>query len=220
MSARVGIKICGLTRVADALVALDAGADALGFILAEGSPRRLLPHEARDLVTRVRAETERPFESVAVLGRYDAEAARHALTELGFDRVQLVGFERTPAQPLLMALRELGSLAARVWGSVRVKDASSFDGLEEAPCEAFVLDAWRVDALGGTGHAFDWELAIAFAARRKVLLAGGLNAGNVAEAIAVVHPWRVDVASGVEDSPGIKSAAKIRAFTEAVRHGE
>lgn len=211
----VGIKICGLTRLEDALVALDAGADALGFVLASGSPRRLEPAEAHALLGLVRDATDRPFEAVAVLGGYDAPAARHALDALGFDRVQLVGEEPRPA--LFEALAALGPLAARAYGAVRVKDAASLEGLLDAPCDAIQLDAYRAGALGGTGHVFDWELAAPLAARRRVVLAGGLTPGNVAEAIAVVRPWRVDVASGVEDSPGVKSATKIRAFAEATR---
>jgi phosphoribosylanthranilate isomerase len=210
-----GVKICGLTRLEDALVALDAGADAIGFILAAGSPRRLEPSEAGTLLARVRAASARPFEAVAVLGGYDAPAARRAL-EGGFDRVQLVGEEPRPA--LFDALAALGPLAARAYGAVRVKDAASLEGLEHAHCGAVLLDTYRPGALGGTGHSFDWQLAAPLAAKRRVVLAGGLTPANVAQAIAVVHPWRVDVASGVEDAPGIKSAEKIRAFVKAVRN--
>ena len=220
MSPAPGVKICGLTRAADALLALEFGADALGFVLAEGSPRRLDPTAAAALVASVRARAGRGFEAVAVLGAYDAPLARRALGELGFDRVQLAGFADDPAARLRATLAELGPLAARAWGAVRVRGAESVAGLDDLPCEAFVLDAHRPDALGGTGHAFDWTLATEFAARRRVLLAGGLTADNVARAIAVVRPWRVDVASGVEESPGIKSRDKLEAFVEAVRHGD
>jgi len=216
----VGIKICGLTRLEDALAALDAGADALGMVLAESSPRRLMPEAAAGLLTEVRARATRPFQAVAVLGAYDAVMARRALTELGFDRAQLVGFDPDPAPALGAALAALGPLAARAWGAIRVKGRASLAGLDEAPCEAFVLDTWKEGALGGTGHAFDWALAAPFAARRRVVLAGGLTSENVAGAIRAVRPWRVDVASGVEDSPGIKNAEKIRTFVEAVRNGD
>ena len=208
-----GVKICGVTRLADALVALEAGACALGFILASASPRRLEPAEAQALVGAVRAATDKPFEAVAVLGGYDAPAARHALLELGFDRVQLVGEEPRPA--LFDALNELGPLAARAYGAVRVRDAASLEGLEDAPCDAVLLDTYRKGALGGTGHVFDWDLAAPLAARRRIVLAGGLTPSNVADAVKRVKPWRVDVASGVEDAPGIKNAAKVRAFVEA-----
>jgi phosphoribosylanthranilate isomerase len=219
VSKTVGIKVCGLTRLEDALAALDAGADALGFILAEGSPRRLAPGAAAALLARVRERATRAFDAVAVLGAYDAAMARRALTELGFDRAQLVGFDADPAPALGAALAAMGPLAPRAWGAIRVRDRASLAGLDEAPCEAFVLDAWRPDALGGTGHAFDWAIAAPFAARRRVVLAGGLTPQNVAGAIRAVRPWRVDVASGVEDAPGIKNAEKIRAFVEAARHG-
>ena len=210
---RPGVKICGVTRVADGLAALDAGADALGFILASTSPRRLEPAEAQALVGAIRAATAKTFEAVAVLGGYDAPAARRALLEQGFDRVQLVGEEPRPA--LFDALAALGKLSARAYGAVRVRDAASLEGLEDAQCDAILLDTYRKGALGGTGHVFDWDLAAPLAARRRVVLAGGLTPLNVAEAVARVKPWRVDVASGVEDAPGIKNAEKIRAFVEA-----
>ncbi|MEP7027815.1 MAG: phosphoribosylanthranilate isomerase [Candidatus Eisenbacteria bacterium] len=215
----VGVKICGLTRLEDALVALDAGAEALGFVLAANSPRTLTPAAARALVGAVRAHAARPFEAVAVLGAYEAGPVRRALSELGFDRAQIVGRDAAPQAALVATLAELGALAGRTWGGIRVKDGASLEGIDDAPCEAFVLDAHAQGALGGTGHAFDWALAAPFAARRRVVLAGGLTADNVASAIRVVRPWRVDVSSGVEDTPGIKSAVKIRAFMEAARHG-
>jgi phosphoribosylanthranilate isomerase len=210
---RPGIKICGVTRLADALLALELGVDALGFILASGSPRRLEPFEAKALLETIRDAAPRAFEAVAVIGGYDAPSARRALEELGFDRVQLVGEEPRPA--LFEALAELGPLAHRAYGSVRVRDATSLEGMADAPCDAILLDTYRAGALGGTGHSFDWALAAPLAARRRVVLAGGLTPLNVAEAIAVVKPWRVDVASGVEDAPGIKNPDKLRAFVEA-----
>jgi len=210
---RPGIKICGVTRLRDALCALELGVDALGFILASGSPRRLEPFEAKALLETIRDATPRSFEAVAVIGGYDAPAARRAIEELGFDRVQLVGEEWNPA--LFEALEALGPLAKRAYGSVRVRDAASLEGIEDAPCDAILLDTYQKGALGGTGHSFDWALAAPLAARRRVVLAGGLTPGNVAEAIKIVKPWRVDVASGVEDAPGIKNQDKLRAFVEA-----
>jgi phosphoribosylanthranilate isomerase len=210
---RPGIKICGVTRLQDALCALALGVDALGFILASGSPRRLEPFEAKALLETIRDAAPRTFEAVAVIGGYDAPSARRALEELGFDRVQLVGEEPKPA--LFEALDALGPLAKRAYGSVRVRDASSLEGIEDVPCDAILLDTYKKGALGGTGHSFDWALAAPLAARRRVVLAGGLTPLNVAEAIAVVKPWRVDVASGVEDAPGIKNPDKLRAFVEA-----
>lgn len=210
---RPGIKICGVTRLPDALCALSLGVDALGFILASGSPRRLEPFEAKALLETIRERSPGTFEAVAVIGGYDAPAARRALDELGFDRVQLVGEDPRPA--LFDALEELGPLASRAYGSVRVRDAASLEGMEEAPCDAILLDTYRKGALGGTGESFDWSLAAPLAARRRVVLAGGLSPANVAQAIAIVRPWRVDVASGVEDAPGVKNPDKLRAFVEA-----
>ena len=211
-----GVKICGITRLEDGLAALDAGAVALGFVLAEGSPRELDAAAARSLVSALRAAAPRPFEAVAVLGTCDPPTAREALTAHGFDRVQIHG--AGSGGELAHALLALGELAQRAWGAVRVKDAASFEGLAGAVCEAFLLDRHSETALGGTGEPFDWGVAVPFAARHRIVLAGGLRAENVAAAIRRLHPWRVDVSSGVEDAPGIKSAAKIRAFVEAAHH--
>jgi len=214
------VKVCGITRFEDGIDALEAGADALGFVLAAGSPRRLAPATAVELVTRVRKAAPRPFLAVAVLGTYGADDARTALVKHGFDRVQLVGDDADPVTQLTRVLRSLGAHGDCVWGSIRVRDAGSLAGAETLVCQAVHLDAHRGDALGGTGQTFDWALAASLARARRVVLAGGLTSANVAAAVQTVRPWRVDVSSGVEASPGIKDPDKMRAFVEAVRHGE
>jgi phosphoribosylanthranilate isomerase len=214
------VKICGITRLEDALEALEAGADALGFVLAEGSPRRLAPGAAVELMTSVRKAAPRPFLAVAVLGTYGADDARTALAKHGFDRVQLVGPDAEPVVALKRALQVLGPPSDCVWGSIRVRDAASLAGAETLTCDALHLDAHRADALGGTGQTFDWRLAASLVRTRRVVLAGGLTPSNVTEALRTARPWRVDVSSGVEASPGIKDGDKMRAFVEAVRHGE
>jgi len=214
------VKICGITRLEDGIHALEAGADALGFVLAEGSPRRLAPGAAVELVTHVRKAAPRPFLAVAVLGSYGADDARAALVKHGFDCVQLVGKDADPVAQLARTLQTLGPLADCVWGSIRVDGAASLAGAETLACQALHLDAHRADALGGTGQTFDWTLAASLVRTRRVVLAGGLTPENVAEALRTVRPWRVDVSSGVEASPGIKDRDRMRAFVEAVRHGE
>jgi len=213
-----GVKICGLTRLEDARAALEAGADALGFVLANGSPRQVAPAQAYAIVRALRAEARPPFESVAVLGAYDADMARRALVDHDFDRAQMVGADEDAVAAIARALAELGPLAARTWGAIRVKDADSLVGAEALGGEALHLDAHRTHALGGTGQAFDWALAAPLARARRVVLAGGLRPDNVAGAVRLVQPWRVDVSSGIEDAPGVKNAGQMRAFVEAVRH--
>lgn len=215
-----GIKICGLTRRDDALYALEAGADALGFVLADGSPRQLKPGAASELVAEVRAAAPHPFLAVAVLGTYKSADARAAIDKLGFDRAQLVGADADAVAALARAFAELGGRSDQVWGSLRVRDAASLAGADDLGGEALHLDAHRDGALGGTGHTFAWELAVPLSRARRVVLAGGLTAANVADAVRAIKPWRVDVSSGVEERPGIKDRQKMKDFVEAVRHGE
>ena len=209
------VKICGITRRGDGAAALEAGAHALGFVLAERSPRRLGEDEAMRLLEALRREAPRPFLAVAVLDRLDPEAGRRALDRLGFDRVQFHGTAGTPA--LHACLVAFDEAARTAWGAVRVADAASLDGAEALACEAVVLDAHVAGAAGGTGRSFDWALAAPLAARRPVVLAGGLAPDNVAGAVRAVRPWMVDVSTGVEQGPGVKDAARVRAFVEAAR---
>jgi phosphoribosylanthranilate isomerase len=225
------VKICGITRRDDALVALEAGADALGIVLAAGSPRFVAPWDAAAMLAAVRqAAAPRAFLAVAVLDRLDVAAARHAIEALGFDRVQLHPGGGTTVAALRATLEEFdlagapacgpGPATTRAWGALSVRDRASLAGAETLPCEAVLLDAWAPDAAGGTGRTFEWALAEDLARARRVVLAGGLTPANVGAAIARVRPWMVDVSSGVEAGPGIKDPARVRAFMEAVRpHG-
>lgn len=210
----VQVKICGITRRDDGLAALVAGADALGIVLVPGSPRHVEAARAAKLVAALRAEAPRSFLAVAVLDQLDAAAGREAMTALGFDRVQ---FHATGDVPALAACLNAFGHAGFVWGAVRVADATSLEGAEDLTCEAIVLDSCVPGVAGGTGRVFDWTLGAPLAARRQVVLAGGLTPETVGEAVRVVRPWMVDVSSGVEESPGRKDPALVRAFIEAAR---
>ncbi len=226
--AATAVKICGITNRDDGLVALEAGADALGIVLAERSSRAVAPWDAAALVAALRAAAgARAFLAVAVIERLDVADARHAIEALGFDRVQIHPGGDTDATALRAALEAFdaagapacgpGPATSRAWGALRVRDASSLDGAATLPCEAVLLDTWAADVAGGTGRTFDWGLAAPLARERRVVLAGGLTPANVGEAIARVRPWMVDVSSGVEAEPRRKDPARIRAFIEAVR---
>lgn len=212
------VKICGITRVQDGLDALDAGADALGFVFAEGSRRRLEGDTGRLLLGTVRARARRPFLAVAVLAGADSEAARRHLVEHGFDRVQLHGAASPAAVAACAAVSAVGPAA--LWAGLRVRDRASLAGYSDFACEALVLDAFDPERLGGTGATFAWELATPVAAARRVVLAGGLTPENVAAAVACVRPWMVDVSTGVESSPGIKDPERVRAFLAAARSAD
>jgi phosphoribosylanthranilate isomerase len=201
---RTRIKICGITRAGDLDAAIRAGADAIGFVFYPPSPRFLAPGAAADLARRVP-----PF--VARVGLFvNAEPAdvRAVLAQVPLDVLQFHG-EEAAAYCEQFGLPYLK--AARV--------RPGLDLLEFAraypTAQGLLLDAW-VEAYGGMGQSFDWSL-IPNDLPLPMVLSGGLHAGNVAEAVRKVHPWAVDVSSGVEAAKGIKDADKIAAFVAAVR---
>jgi phosphoribosylanthranilate isomerase len=198
-------KICGITRIEDALAAAEAGADAIGLVFYAKSPRAVTAAQARDIVAALP-----PF--VTSVGLF-VNASRCELNEIlevvPLDLLQFHGDE-TPAdcegfhRPWIKALR------------VRPGDDL------EAACKLYsgargiLLDTFVAGVPGGTGEAFDWSLVPARLSK-PIILAGGLHAGNVGEAIARVKPYAVDVSGGVEAAKGIKDPAKVDAFMAAVR---
>lgn len=195
----VKVKICGITNIEDALHAAGCGADALGFVFFEKSPRCLTPEAARGIIAKLP-----PF--VAAVGLFvneSPERIRQIADFCGLDLLQLHGDEG-PA--------DCDYAPRRVVKALRVKDAASLEGHAAYAVSALLLDAWVVGAYGGTGERFNWELAAAVARQRPVILAGGLTAENVAEAVRTVRPYGVDVSSGIEASPGKKDPAKVEAF--------
>jgi phosphoribosylanthranilate isomerase len=201
------VKVCGITNLEDALAALEAGAEMLGFNFYARSPRCVSPDEARRVV-------ERLPEGVECVGVFVNEAApgevERVAREACVGAVQLHGDE-TPE--FCRALRGLTTIKAlRVGPDFTTEAAAAFH------TDAVLLDAYVAGEWGGTGHTFDWALA-----RRtreavpRLFLAGGLRPDNVAEAVAAVRPFAVDVCSGVETSPGRKSLQLMRRFVERVR---
>ena len=206
--ARMAVKICGITSVEDARVAVEAGADAVGFVLWPQSPRYLTVPAARAI-----AATLPPFvHRVGVFVDASAEVMRSAADLIGLDVLQLHGNED---------LEALGPLPRRAIKAVRVgPDFDAADALRYEGRTAGVLLDTRIEGAlpGGTGRSFDWSLAQALRQRSSYLvLAGGLTPENVAEAVAAVKPDAVDVSSGVESAPGKKDPQKVRAFIRAAR---
>jgi len=201
------VKVCGITNYEDAVMALDAGVDALGFNFFRRSPRYIRPEDARTIICRLPpfAVTVGLFVNVVEPGEVSS-AARVA----GVQVLQLHGDETAVYCAALAGWTLIKA--------VRIGEDGIPAGLEEYPVQAFLLDA-RDDALfGGTGKSFDWSLARDMQRMRPVVLAGGLRPDNVREAIRVVAPYAVDVCSGVECAPGRKDAAKLRQFMDEVRH--
>jgi phosphoribosylanthranilate isomerase len=199
----VKVKICGVTRLEDALAAARLGADRVGFNFWPRSRRYLPPAAAAALV----AALPPGVLPVGVFVDPTPEELRAALRASGVRAVQLHGDE----PPALC--RAVGLPVVK---AIRVKDAGSLAALDAYQVEAFLLDS-ASPGYGGSGTAFDWALAAQAAARAPVWLAGGLTPGNVAEAVARVRPLGVDVASGVESSPGVKDAALMERFIHGAK---
>jgi len=195
----VKVKICGITSVADALQAAACGADALGLVFYGKSPRCVTPEQARVIVAALP-----PFvTSVGLFVNEAPQRIREIAGLCGLDVIQLHGDEG-PAACDFAPRRTIKAL--------RIKNAASLTGHEAFQTSALLLDAWVADAYGGTGESFNWELAATVARQRPVILAGGLSVKNVAEAVRTVHPYAVDVSSGVEATPGKKDPEKVAAF--------
>lgn len=195
----VRVKICGITNLDDALVAVEAGADALGFVFYPESPRCVTPEKAAEIIRSLP-----PFVQTVGLFVNEAAARINAMArECGLDIVQLHGDE----PPEFCGLVE-----RRVIKAFRIKEIASLDPIRNYRVSAHLLDAYSPSAYGGTGLTFNWDVAKMAKSFGPVILAGGLTPGNVAEAVAAVEPFAVDVSSGVETSPGKKDPARVREF--------
>ncbi len=198
------IKICGTTNLDDALIAVEAGADALGFIFVPNTPRYLHPDEAAKII-----EELPPFiTTVGLFVNAEQKEIDTIANNCSLDAIQLHGEE----PPELCV-----TLNRRVVKAFRVKDESSLSRLHDYHVRAYLLDTYVKGTMGGTGKVFDWNLAVKAKQYGRIILAGGLNPDNIASAILQVRPYGVDVSSGVEVSPGRKDPAKIKAFIGAVR---
>jgi phosphoribosylanthranilate isomerase len=202
------IKFCGITNVDDAERAVAAGAWAIGLIFWPRSPRRCEPAAAIEIAAAVKRRVEVAGVFVNATLDHVAEMAE----AVGPTMLQLHGDEG-PAY-CGEAARRTG---AKVIKAVRVRSGADVRALSAFHTDYHLLDSYTAGVPGGTGETFAWETARAHRGRTPMILSGGLNPENVAEAIAAVHPFAVDVASGVERAPGIKDPEKLQAFAAAVR---
>jgi phosphoribosylanthranilate isomerase len=204
----VKVKICGLTNLADAQVALEAGADFLGFILYAKSPRYIVPAQLAEILADLALPTH--VQSVGVFVNTPIDEVITLLGETGLNLAQLHGDEPESA---LAALNGRGYKAVRPTDTASAQQAAVFTPYPQASAPQLMLDAYHPTAYGGTGHKADWSLAAEVAQSiPRLMLAGGLTAANVQSAIQRVTPWAVDVASGVESAPGRKDHEQVRAF--------
>jgi phosphoribosylanthranilate isomerase len=203
-----------MTRSADALCAAEAGVDALGFIFYHKSPRDIAPETAQAIIAQLP-----PFvDAVGVFVNEELQRVADIVCRCGLAYIQLHGSE-TPAY-----CRELAALAApcRVLKAIRVGTQTTAGevAVYDDCVRGLLLDTYHKDAVGGTGQAFDWALIDRLRIGMPFLLAGGLDVGNIREALEQVQPYGVDANSGLEDAPGVKNHSLIRRFISAVRSFE
>ena len=201
----VKVKICGITNLEDGRAAVQSGADALGFVFCDTSPRRV-SIETAGAITRALPEG---LTKVGVFVNAPPATVTRAIRECGLNLLQFHGDE-TPDYCLQFGVKSMKAF--------RMRDQESLTALPRYQTEAWLLDAYSPERLGGTGEAFNWDLAIA--ARqlgRPIFLAGGLTPENVGEAVRRVQPYGVDFSSGVEVAPGRKDLEKVRAFIRAAK---
>lgn len=200
----VKVKICGITNLGDAATAARLGADMLGFNFCEKSPRFITPNAARGIIREVKASTM----NIGVFVDASEDTVVKIAETTGLSGIQLHGNESPDLVSKLKARTNLFVVKAlRVGPDFLPETAAEFE------TDAILLDAYSPSVYGGTGEMFDWEVAKTVKYRTKRLfLAGGLKPGNVADAVSLLRPFAVDVASGVESSPGIKDPERIESF--------
>jgi phosphoribosylanthranilate isomerase len=211
------VKICGIKTLEDARAAIDAGADMLGFNFYPPSPRYLHPGVCRQLVAALRCTDARVPVLVGVFVNLPAAQIADILASCELDLAQLHGDEPP---------NDLAALGGRAFKAIRPGTGSEAadqvrtyrSASPQAP--EILLDASAPGLYGGSGQTANWAAAAGLAAETRLLLAGGLNPENVAEAVATVRPWGVDVASGVETSPGVKDSTKMKRFVDGARTAE
>ena len=232
------VKICGITNLEDALVAVEAGADAVGFIFYEKSPRNVAPDDVRRIISQLPADVEK----VGVFASRSLDEIEDILRDTGLGSMQVYAGTHAPVaskkgdhqNPSFHGIKAylalpLADSSAPTSGIAQWKIASrSNEVVPEAngdgPIAGVLLDSGTSWQPGGTGRTFNWEnfvpLTQSVRAWSKVIVAGGLNSANVTEAMRILHPWGVDVSSGVEARPGKKDPDKVRAFVRAVRDAD
>jgi phosphoribosylanthranilate isomerase len=204
----IRIKVCGITRYEDAKVAASIGVDAIGFIFYQRSPRYIPPEEAAVIIKQLP-----PFVSrVGVFVDEDLEKVVGITRATGIDTVQLHGSESP---------RYCAKIPLPVIKAFSIEPETDLSLLEQYHVSGFLLDTWASGRRGGTGRTFDWTIAKSACIKySRVILAGGLNPANLEEALETVHPYGIDINSGVEIKPGIKNPRKMHDAVRVVRAWE
>ena len=206
---RTKLKICGITDLADARYLAGEGVDYLGFVQHEDSPRYVVPSLVSDMLEWLYGP-----ESVGVFVNKSAEEVNQIAATAGFDYVQLHGEEspetcRAVDRPIIKAIRVRHDASSDQLRAIMER----YDGL----VEHFLLDTHNSSVWGGTGESFNWRLARELSTDYSIFLAGGIDAGNIERAVKTMRPFAIDLSSGVESAPGVKSFEKVDAFLDAFR---
>ena len=203
---QVKVKVCGMTSLKDALVAVEVGADAVGFIFYKKSPRSVTMKTVREIVLELP-----PFvDTVGVFVDETAEQVNKIADYCNLDIIQLHGDE-SPTY--------CKKIRRKVIKAFRIKDMQSVKKISNFQVSGFLLDTFSDNLHGGTGKVFDWNLALPAKKFGPVIMAGGLTPNNVQQAVRQIRPYGVDVCSGVESEPGIKDHKKVRAFLNNAKAG-
>ncbi len=193
------VKICGITNSVDAAAAIEGGATAIGFNFWPRSPRYVPPEQAAQI------SSSDGIRRVGVFVNEEPARIAEIARIVRLDIAQLHGDEPPASYPPRM----------QVWKAARVSAGFDFSAYNDSPAEALVLDGPAGELYGGSGQTFDWGLAAMV--RKRIILAGGLDASNVAQAVAAAHPWGVDACSRIESAPGKKDHRKMSEFLQAAR---
>ncbi len=202
----IRVKICGITRLEDALIARDAGADAVGFVFAKSS-RKVSPEKAREITSQLGPL----ISTVGVFVNEKTSTILRIAQKCKLSAVQLHGDETS------QAVRALASGSLKVIKAFRVADHLNFDKIAKFPANALLLDTFSSGQYGGTGKTFDWAKLKKLKTSAPLIVSGGLRPDNVGQLLKICEPYGVDVSSGVEKSPGIKDPFLIRKFIENVK---
>ena len=200
------VKVCGITNVDDALLAADAGADAIGLVFAY-SPRQVDSEQAGKIAAALPGRVTK----VGVFVNEEPAKILRLADVVGLDYAQLHGDE----DPAMVAEVQEGGL--RVIKAVRVRDAKSLERLDDYGADFYLLDAYSEKARGGTGETFDWGVANASTGYANILISGGLTLENVRAAVEFFGPYGVDASSSLEAAPGIKNDERVRRFVDAAK---
>jgi phosphoribosylanthranilate isomerase len=214
------VKICGITNLDDAKIACEAGADFIGFVFVEGTPRCIDADSVKEIIRQLPKELKSKVGRVGLFVKKDIGLVTGIVSHCDLDHIQLHGSGSSDyCKQLKDKLRDIGRDDCKIIKTIRIKEdmpTSVFKEYDSA--DFFLFDTYHESIPGGTGEKFNWDLLRGLDIDKPFFLAGGLTPENVAEAVKTVKPYAVDVSSGVEEKPGKKDAKKVKEFIDNARN--